>query len=693
MNKPSVEHIIDKVPDEAIIKPKRFGALKLIGYYIPPDFRTITELKPVIVETYWTIDEPFDKACRLEIEVAPLRECRVETYKGEAHELLNSEYPVNQWEPGIVYRDKYELQPPAINRLANIDLQLVLKVTIDGQIIGEFKDPEPLELCLPNFPQHKTEFDDIIYQSKPGINWTAEQLAAVTGGEWIVPPPKGWYVQSFPMRGNLNLQTPPPRLLVTDKIHSPEWRAKFLAKIDTFAGAVVNEAVEGLPPNFPLLKVRNVSHVIWDIVNATRKRFQGKVIAVTGSSGKTTACTMLKHSLGESNNITTVIQTNTYSSIPWFFATVNPNDSYAIVEIAAHALITGKGGSITYDITPNVAVVTSIAPAHLLKYGSLEDLAKGKSNILCGMTPGSYAIFNRDMPYYEIFEQKAKALKLNIITFGTHPDAFIRMPVLADGGEFYVMGKTYKLSCSVPSEQLYDALAVIGVAIAVGIPVEKILKSLETYKTTKGRGNIVKRTHDGKNLTVIDSTFNANPVSIKYALQHLKTFEPNKKSRVAILGDIGELGEQSIKLHKELVPAMLDAEPDRLLLCGEFMRYPYEIVKDKLNVTWFATLEELLKSVEIHLRDGDTILVKSSHSTGLSKVVSLLSQSTPYYRLIYLSHSLTYKIFCQTESLPSITGKCLRTDSSRFIVAESFISMPLAVGWQWFEPPRKIMFS
>ena len=96
---------------------------------------------------------------------------------------------------------------------------------------------------------------------------------------------------------------------------------------------------------------------------------------------------------------------------------------------------------------------------------------------------------------------------------------------------------------------------------------------------------------------------------------------------MAILGDIARLGEQSIDYHKQLAKAMLDASPDRLLLCGEFMYYPYEKLKDKLNVTWFKTLEELLKGFYSHLQDGDTVLVKSSQSTGLFKVVELLSKA------------------------------------------------------------------
>ena len=233
------------------------------------------------------------------------------------------------------------------------------------------------------------------------------------------------------------------------------------------------------------------------------------------------------------------------------------------------------------------------------------------------------------MPYYEIFEQKAKSFNLNIITFGTHPDATVRMPVIENDGEFFIGDKSYKISCPVPNDQIYDALAVVGVSLAVGFSLEKTLEYLKTFTPVKGRGNVIKSTRNGKNLTIINSAYNANPISMKYALEHLKNFEPNQKSRVAILGDIAELGEGSVDYHKGLAEAMLAAEPDRLLLCGEFMRYPYEIVKDKLNTVYFETLEKLLAGVESHLRDGDSILIKSSHSTGLSKVVVFLSKNTP----------------------------------------------------------------
>ncbi|MBR0289740.1 MAG: hypothetical protein IJQ82_12250, partial [Selenomonadaceae bacterium] len=438
------------------------------------------------------------------------------------------------------------------------------------------------------------------------------------------------YVNSFSeFTKSINALMPRPTLLMAAVVGSQDSHKKILGNINRLDGAIISHNVEGLPPSFPLLKVENSGRAMYEIGFAARKRFKGKTIAVTGSAGKTTTCNMLRHTLGKDHEVTATPGTvNAYIGIPWVFSHVKPNDAYAIVEISEVSL-NGLNGSITYEITPDVAVVTSIAPAHIGKMGSLEEIAQRKSNILCGMMAGSYAVLNRDMPHYEIFAAKAKSLKLNILTFGTHPDSFVRMPVFKDGGNFSVMGKTYKLSCPVPVDQLYDALAVIAVSVAVGFSIEKALEYLQTFSPVAGRGNILKSTRNKKSLTIINSSYNANPFSMKNALEHLKAVEPNQKSRVAILGDIAELGENSAEYHKGLAEAMLDAAPDRLLLCGGMMHYPYELVKDKLNCTWFETLDKLLAGVETHLQDGDTILIKSSHATGLSKVVALLSKDTP----------------------------------------------------------------
>lgn len=632
LSEPRPEWVVDKVPDEAIIPPQNFGALKLVGYYVPPECQTLTEPRMLYVETYWTLNEPLDKEYFLEIMGVPVRECDMRHYGAEyrRHEFCDNMWPVNRWKVGVIYRDRYGLLPPRDEKnLANTDLQINVKVISDNKVLGEFKAPNLIKMQIEDLPYYNTEFDDIIYQSEPGKCWTAEQLAKVTGGEWIVPPPEGWYAQSFKLAStSTKIKSRPTVFLATND----DAYKKILDNTKEFDGAIVNRDVKGLPPDFPLLKVSSVNRAIFELGVAARKRFQGKVIGVTGSCGKTTTCNMLVHMLSDSHKVTATLDNrNLYSQIPWTFAHTNQDDAYAIIEMSLPSL-SYLQGSITYDITPNIAVVTSIVPAHLTHKGgvSVEMLAKYKSRIFCGMTPGSYAILNRGMPYYEIFEQKAKSCKLNIITFGTHPEAFIRMPELKEGGEFFVGNKAYKISCPVPVEQLYDALATVGVSIALGIPVEKTLESLKTFEIVKGRGNIVKSVRYGKNLKIVDSTGSAVVDSMKYALEYLKVIEPNQKSRVAILGDIAKLGERSIELHSSLAESMLAAEPDRLIFCGKFMKYPYKLVRDKINCVWFKTLEELLAQVDNHLKDGDTILVKSSHPINLAKAVEFLSKSQQY---------------------------------------------------------------
>ena len=618
--------IVDKVPDEAIIPPQRLGNLKLVGYYVPPDCRTLTQRKLLRVETYWTIDEPTDKNYLLSITAKPERECYVSPYgQGQEHEFCDYMCPTNRWKAGFIYREKFGLIPPGNDKLANLPIRVEVKVLDGEEVIGRFKAPDLVKLKLPGlpYPYWNTEFDEIIHHSEPGKCWTAEQLEKATRGKWIVAPPKDFYVQSLPMVGSPTLSA--PRLFLVPGSQSRDY---LLKNIEKFAGAMVTSAIPGLPPDFPQLKVRSISNASRELGFAARQRFQGKVISVTGSAGKTTTCHMLSHVLGKDHNIMASWgSSNMYGVVPRIFAHVKQDDAYAIIELSIDAF-ERLPGSISYEITPNVAVVTSIAPVHIRNLSSLEEIARRKSQIFCGMTKGSYAVLNRDMPYYELFEKKAKSFKLNIITFGTHSDATIRMPILENNRKFFIGDKIYTLSCPVPAEQLYDALAAVGVSLAVGFSIEKTLEYLQDFAVVRGRGNFVKVNHGGKNLTIIDSTFNANPVSIKYALEYLSSIEPNKKARVAILGDVLQLGKQSVELHKSIAEPMIKAETDRLLLCGKFMRHPYEMIKDKVNVIYFETLDELIKNVEAHLQDGDTVLIKSSHDTGLAKVVDMLSKST-----------------------------------------------------------------
>ena len=350
------------------------------------------------------------------------------------------------------------------------------------------------------------------------------------------------------------------------------------------------------------------------------------MIAVTGTSGKTTTCHMLSHVLGQEHEVAATYRSaNTRVMAPHMFANIRQETAFAIIEMAVSALYSPRG-SITNELKPNIAVVTSLALAHADFYKTIEHLAFCKSWIMCGMEPGGYAILNRDMPCYEVFEKRALDTKLNIITFGTHPDSTLHMARIENGGTFTFNGKSYVIESDGPSEHIYDALAVVGVTIATGLPIEKTLEFLKSFKTIEGRGNIMDVVFNGKKLRLINSSYNANLLSMQGALGYLKTQATDAAHRVAILGDMLELGKDEIDIHRSVAKYLLDAKPDRVLLVGELMKHLYDDVKDQFQCAWFPTYKELNESIDEWLRDGDTILLKSSHGTALDRTVAKLAK-------------------------------------------------------------------
>lgn len=155
LKEPRPEWTVKKVPDEAIISPQSFGPIKLVGYYIPPKCRKLTKVRMIYVETYWTIEEPFDKDCLLTTRGVPTKKCNMPIYgQGKAtHEFLDYMWPVDRWKPGIIYREKFGLLPPRDEKkIVNVDLQMEIKVTVGEQTLGEFKDPNLIKMQIDGFP-------------------------------------------------------------------------------------------------------------------------------------------------------------------------------------------------------------------------------------------------------------------------------------------------------------------------------------------------------------------------------------------------------------------------------------------------------------------------------------------------------------------------------------------------------------
>ncbi|SEH23276.1 UDP-N-acetylmuramyl pentapeptide synthase [Selenomonas sp. KH1T6] len=453
-----------------------------------------------------------------------------------------------------------------------------------------------------------------LYQSIVGQCWNAQQLAEITGGEWIVPPPPSWYVRSVSYNGWGIDDLPGPILDIAISSRLLRRQAPF------FAGAVVGRPIEDLPTGFPQLLVKNPATAMIELGFAARRRFRGKLIAVTGSCGKTTTVAMIKKILSKDHYVPSTFRTYNHSfGIGMLLANLCMDTEFAVVE-ESHAFLQQFASAA--DLKPHVAVITSIVEAHLNDTKDLENIARIKSSIFHGMEPGGYAVVNRDCPYFELILGEVEKAKLQLITFGLHPESMIKIGRLADGEKISVFGKEYILKCHVSPYQILDALAAIGVSEALKIPMQDVLPELESYESVNGRNKIQNMTYYGKHITVINGTFNANEASMRDGLKYLAQIGKQEDSRVAILGDIAELGERAVPIHKNLAKDIISCRVNRVILSGTYMRYLYDEVKELCNCVWFPSLKDLMTNLKQYLKEDDVVFIKSSHSTQFHKIVN-----------------------------------------------------------------------
>ena len=309
------------------------------------------------------------------------------------------------------------------------------------------------------------------------------------------------------------------------------------------------------------------------------------------------------------------------------FASVPQNTEYAILEASSSALNTSRG-PISISFPPHLIIITSLSEAHLEMFKTLEQIAKIKSKIYSGVTKNGLTVINRDIPLYDIFVEEATKNNVTIYTYGTHEKSDVRL-LGFDGEMMHCCMRDNKVSIPLSVRGRHLALNVCGAIaclMALGLDFTKYKERISSFSMLEGRGKVIRKTYNNKNITIIDESYNANPESMHAALETM--LNEKTPSDVLILGDMLELGPSSHKYHKELAEAILKIEPSRLLLCGSEIKALYEILFDNPSVhypiKWFIDISELIKEIDEWIQDNDRILIKSSHDTGLYKLVKKL---------------------------------------------------------------------
>ena len=392
------------------------------------------------------------------------------------------------------------------------------------------------------------------------------------------------------------------------------------------AAALVSRPPENAPKDKPLLLVRDTLGGLECLAAAARDRCFGRMIAVTGSVGKTSVKEMLRTALMASGKVHAANKSfNNHFGVPLTLASLPSDSDFGIFEIGMnHA---GEITPLSQLVQPHVAVITTVAPAHLEFFDSVEAIARAKAEIFSGLRRDGVAILPRDNEYFDLLAATAKARGARIISFGQHQQADYRLldyHPTANGGEVHVSfdQQDIMFPLSVPGRhQAINALAVLAVLDQVGGDRGQALRALADFSAVDGRGQTVSLVIDEVDFTLIDESYNANPASMSAALDLLAS-KPGR--RIAILGDMLELGDEAAALHLALAEPLRQASVAKVFCAGAMMKKLYQTLPEEMRGGWAETARDLEVAIVAEIRPRDILMAKGSNASRVSALVAAL---------------------------------------------------------------------
>lgn len=399
----------------------------------------------------------------------------------------------------------------------------------------------------------------------------------------------------------------------------------FLADVQA-AGATAAVVDTARPDiTLPQLCVADTVQALGQIASLNRQRFSGKVIGLTGSAGKTTTKEMIAAILAvHGQPLVTEGNLNNHIGVPLTLLQLAPEHDSAVIEMGASAV--GDIAYLTSLTQPDVALVTTVAPAHLEGFGSIANVASGKSEIFAGLPANGVAIINLDNPWTAAWTERLAAQYRTLGYSLEHP-ADVRATAIRNTAQGMAFDLSYR-NTSMPvhlqflgAHNVGNAVAAAACCLALGMALDTIVTGLEQARPYKGR---LQRRTGKQGCQVIDDTYNANPASVQMAIQALREC-PGQ--HVLVLGDMAELGSDARPLHHRIGQQAREAGISRLLATGELSR---ATVDGFGNGARHYPDWESLREACLAMATADTVfLVKGSRSARMERIADALADTAP----------------------------------------------------------------
>lgn len=399
---------------------------------------------------------------------------------------------------------------------------------------------------------------------------------------------------------------------------------------------VANDRLKDLPEDGRYVVVADPLEAMRQLGIAARARSKARIVAVTGSVGKTGTKEALRLTLEPSGKVhASVASFNNHWGVPLTLARMPEDTEYGVFEIGMnHA---DEIRPLVKMVRPHVAIITTVQPVHLEFFDSVEQIAKAKAEIFEGLEPDGIAILNKDNRQFDLLRFLASTAGVSKVhTFGEDSGADSHTENVASypGGssvDASILGQeiTYKIGAA-GNHHVKNSLAVLTAVSDLGADLAKAGLALDAMRSPRGRGEVTRLPVKGGEVALIDESYNANPASMRAALTVLGEAEVTAPGRrIAVIGDMRELGTDADRLHGELSGPIVEKGIDAVYCAGPHMHALWDLLPQALKAHYCEEAKDLEEVLLKDVRPGDVVMIKGSLGTRMGPLVEALKKEYP----------------------------------------------------------------
>ena len=458
--------------------------------------------------------------------------------------------------------------------------------------------------------------------------WTVAEAVAATGGR-----PEGLSDGPLASVSIDSREIEHDALFVAIKGDKLDGHDYVRAALDAGASAaLVSEAWYAAHKGDRLIVVPDTLEALRALGRAARSRSKALVVAVTGSAGKTTTKEAIRTVLGAAGPTHYSIRSfNNHWGVPLMLARMPRDAQFGVFEIGMNH--PGEITPLALMVRPHIAVITTVAAAHLEFFKSVTGIAEAKAEIFLGLEPGGTAVLNADHDYVHVLFAKARECGIgHLVTYGYDEESDWRIgPPDAAGARTFARvthaADIFDLNLQVRGRHMVaNAIAALAVAQLAGIDRYVALRELADFGAPEGRGETTRLGPQDKPLLLVDESYNANVASMNAAMEVFASIAPPGGQKVLVLGDMLELGPQGAELHQSLKAAVLQTGAARVFLIGKAIEPLVEALGVDRVTGHARRIEELAEPILQSLAFGDAVMVKGSKGVRLALLVDKIKQ-------------------------------------------------------------------